>query len=47
MVLNGLVDQFELRNEALSNETGGSLNFELSESNHGDHRIQIAKKLEY
>jgi len=43
VTLNGLVDKFELRNEALSNESKSSLNFELSESNYGDHRIQIKK----
>ena len=39
--LNGLKDKFELRNEALSNEANGCLDFELSEENYGDHRIRI------
>ena len=39
--INGLSDKFELRNEALSDEANGSLDFELSEENYGDHRIRI------
>lgn len=39
--LNGLNDKFELRNEALSDKNNGSLEFELSEENYGDHRIRI------
>ena len=38
--LNGLNDKFELRNEALSSEAVGTLDFELSEKNYGDHRIR-------
>ena len=41
--INGLSEKFELRNEALSNKTGGVLNLELSETNFGDHRVQIQK----
>lgn len=39
--LNGLNDKFELRNEALSSEAVGTLDFELSEKNYGDHRMRI------
>jgi FkbM family methyltransferase len=39
--LNGLNDKFDLRNEALSSEAVGTLDFELSEENYGDHRIRI------
>lgn len=39
--LNGLGGNFELRNEALSNIKKGTLNFELSETNHGDHRVKF------
>ena len=42
VTLNGLTEKFELRNEALSNKAGG-VNFELSEDNFGDHRVQIQK----
>ena len=41
--LNQLSEKFELRNEALSNNADGVLNFELSEVNFGDHRVQIKK----
>jgi FkbM family methyltransferase len=41
--LNGLEEKFDLRNEALSNEQKGTLNFELSEDNYGDHRVHIQK----
>ena len=43
IILNGLSEKFELRNEALSNKAGEVLNFELSEDNFGDHRVQIQK----
>ena len=43
VTLNGLSEKFELRTEALSNKTDGVLNFELSEDNFGDHRVQIQK----
>lgn len=39
--LNGLDKKFELRNEALSNERGKSIEFQLSNINHGDHRVHI------
>jgi len=39
--LNGLSDKFELKNEALSYEANGSIEFELSEENFGDHRVRI------
>lgn len=39
--LNGLDDRFELRNEALSDENNGMLEFELSNDNYGDHRIRV------
>lgn len=42
--LNGLNDRFELHNEALSNEFGKSLSFELDELNYGDHRVRINDK---
>jgi FkbM family methyltransferase len=40
VLLNGLEDKFKLINQALSNETNGTLEFELSEVNYGDHRIR-------
>lgn len=39
--LNKLDEKFELKNEALSSEKHSSLNFELSEFNHGDHRVRV------
>lgn len=39
--LNGLSDRFNLKNEALSNVAHGSIEFELSENNFGDHRVRI------
>lgn len=39
--LNGLSDRFNLKNEALSNVANGSIEFELSEENFGDHRVRI------
>lgn len=39
--LNGLSDRFDLKNEALSNVANGSIEFELSEENFGDHRLRI------
>jgi len=38
--LNGLNDRFDLKNEALSNVANGSIEFELSEENFGDHRVR-------
>ena len=43
VLLNGLDEKFELRNEALSNEKTSSLDFELSETNYGDHRVRLQK----
>lgn len=43
ILLNDLVEKFELRNEALSDEKKSSLNFELSNTNHGDHRVHLQK----
>ena len=39
--LNGLNDKFDLRNEALASEAVGTLDFELSKENYGDHRIRV------
>ena len=43
VILNGLNEKFDLRNEALSNKKDGLLNFELSENNFGDHRVHIQR----
>lgn len=43
VLLNELGEKFELRNEGLSNKKTGTLDFELSEENYGDHRAHIKK----
>ncbi len=41
--INDLTDKFELHNIALADQPGKPLQFELSKSNFGDHRIHIGK----
>ena len=41
VLLNNLEKKFELRNVALSNQGDGTLDFELSEDNYGDHRVRF------
>ncbi len=43
VILNGLNKKFDLRNEAISNKKDGTMIFELSENNFGDHRVQVQK----
>lgn len=44
VLINGLSNKFELKNVALSDKSD-YLEFELSESNYGDHRVRIQKKI--
>lgn len=44
VLLNQLSERFFLRNEALSSDAEGLLDFELSEVNFGDHRVRITSK---
>ena len=41
ILLNDLENKFDIRNVALSNVNEGSLKFELSEDNYGDHRVRV------
>ena len=41
VLLNDLGEKFELRNVALSNQRDGTLDFELSKDNYGDHRVRF------
>ena len=41
VLLNGLDNRFELRNEALSDKGNCSLELELSKDNYGDHRVRV------
>jgi FkbM family methyltransferase len=41
--INDLIEKFELRNEALSNQKNEKVNFELSENNYGDHRVRLVE----
>ena len=41
VMINGLIKNFELRNEALTNNNIGELDLELSEFNFGDHRVRV------
>lgn len=41
VILNGLESSFDLRNEAVSSVAGGEVEFEISDSNFGDHRVRV------